>query len=461
MSTLNHADTESDYYNGLNQKLLAAIPAESRRVLELGCANGRLGQRFKELHPFVRWHGVDLSADAVAAAGQHLDRATQMNLDEPDLQALGQGYDTIVIGDLLEHLRQPGRLLETLHRISQADATIVCCLPNMGHLSVIERLLVGDISYDSAGLLDETHTRFFTAASAGKMFLDAGWLPHLQDQHRVDAAPTAFLSHLLQAVQTLGVPPDTAKKNFGLYQMVLTCRKWQAPVVTSDKVAPFSVIVPVNKPWQFELNIARSPGLAEVGAQIIPVVGATSAADAYAQGAAQAHHPWRVLAHQDVYFPRGSGHALSAQLSHLEATGRSGAPIGFVGLELQSGRRCKVGMLLDRTRMVNQPASQQAASLDEFAVVLHEKSRLSIDPALGWHLWGTDLCLQVEQVTGHHLGQVLRVPLFHNSLTGVELPEAFEDSARHLLTKYPQHQTISNPCADLTRLPLEPTSTAA
>jgi hypothetical protein len=36
----------SNYYDGLNQKLLAAIPTDAQRVLELGCANGRLGQRF-------------------------------------------------------------------------------------------------------------------------------------------------------------------------------------------------------------------------------------------------------------------------------------------------------------------------------------------------------------------------------------------------------------------------------
>jgi len=33
--------------DGLNEKLLAAIPP-SKNVLELGCATGRLGQRYKE-----------------------------------------------------------------------------------------------------------------------------------------------------------------------------------------------------------------------------------------------------------------------------------------------------------------------------------------------------------------------------------------------------------------------------
>ena len=37
-------------------------------------ANGLLGRRFKELHPGVQWWGVDVSADAVAAAS-HLAAA--------------------------------------------------------------------------------------------------------------------------------------------------------------------------------------------------------------------------------------------------------------------------------------------------------------------------------------------------------------------------------------------------
>lgn len=33
----------SAYHDGLNAKLLDAIPTDARHVLELGCASGRLG----------------------------------------------------------------------------------------------------------------------------------------------------------------------------------------------------------------------------------------------------------------------------------------------------------------------------------------------------------------------------------------------------------------------------------
>jgi 2-polyprenyl-3-methyl-5-hydroxy-6-metoxy-1,4-benzoquinol methylase len=443
-----------NYYDGLNQKLLEAIPTDARRVLELGCANGRLGQRYKELHEQVTWHGVELSPDAAQAARAHLDQVMQLDLDRADLSGLEGGYDTIVIGDLLEHLHDPGRMLEALYELGSSDAKIVCCLPNMSHLSVIQRLIAGDISYDPNGLLDRTHVRFFSPSSAFKLFLDAGWLPHMQDQYRFDLPQTPFTARVVEAAQALGIPAVTALQNFDCYQMILVCAKWPMQrLLMPGKRAPFSVIVPINRPWQYELNIARSPGLQEVGAQVI-CVQADSAAAAFDKGAAQATQAWRVMAHQDVYFPRGTGYALAQQLGAIEAAGLTGAPIGFAGLSAdpaEPGATRHAGLVIDRRHLFRNAPAQTGVSIDELAVALHADSRLVIDPQLGWHLWATDLCLQAEALADRPIGQILDVPLFHNSSTDCTLPKEFHDSARHLMSKHPQRLSIPTLCGNLVR----------
>lgn len=445
----------SNYYDGLNLKLLAAIPREARRVLELGCANGRLGQRFKELHPGVTWWGVDIAQEAVTAASAHLDRVFKLNLDTDDLAVLEGGFDVIVIGDLLEHLHDPVKTLEKLYDLSAPGAQIVCCLPNMAHLSVIERLVAGDISYDQMGLLDQTHTRFFSPSSAFKTFLDGGWLPHLQDQYRVEVPQTHFAARIVEAAQALGLPEETAKRNLGLYQMILVCKKWSMEALLKPGPnAPISIIVPVNRPWQYELNVARSPGLREINAEIIALQGADSAAAAYQAGAQRASHAWRVMVHQDVYFPTGSGFALARQLALLEQAGRTAAPVGFAGLEDVASPQALVryaGMVIDRTALFSHPGSDGALSIDEFAVALHRDSPLSIDPALGWHLWGTDLCLQAEARAQRPMAQILEVPLFHNSTTGYALPDVYYESAQRLLDKYPQLDRIPTLCGEIQR----------
>jgi hypothetical protein len=211
----------------------------------------------------------------------------------------------------------------------------------------------------------------------------------------------------------------------------------------------FSVIVPVTRPWQHELNIQRSPGLAEVGADIITVSNAKNAADAYQQGRKLARHPWAILAHQDVYFPTGTGFSIAKQLGRLTKEKKTHAPAGFAGIALDppSNTHRHAGLVIDRTRRFDHPGSDAAVSLDEFAVALHRDMGDCIDPALGWHLWATDLCLQ--HTAAHHTATILRVPLFHNSTTGHRLPPEFTQSAQRLSSKYPQYSAIPTLCSTI------------
>jgi len=314
---------------------------------------------------------------------------------------------------------------------------------------------MGDMTFDGGGVLDAAHARFLSPASAYKLLLDTGWLPHLRTQCRSEVPETVFSSRLIGAAMALGLPRQTAQRNLGLQFMVVVCSKvrLRAPSVAT-RYAPFSVIVPVNRPLELELNIARSPGLREVSAEVITVEGATSAADAFERGAAQAKHDWRLFVHQDVYFPTGSGLMLAEQLGAMVLDGRAIAPVGFAGLEAESDLRSGLryaGQVIDRTQHFDHPDSTAGVSIDEFAVALHKSTPVALDPTLGWHLWGTDLCLQALALGGAPCGQILRVPLFHNSTTGYTLPFEYQGSAGLLLEKYSLFDTIPTLCGALQR----------
>jgi 2-polyprenyl-3-methyl-5-hydroxy-6-metoxy-1,4-benzoquinol methylase len=438
----------SAYFNGLNQKLFSTLPARARSVLELGCANGRLGAQYKISHPDTRWTGIEISADAAREAAHHLDEVHVIDVESEDLSRLPGGYDLVVLGDLLEHMKHPERLLERLFDMTAENANMVICLPNMGHVSVLHRLLAGDISYDDAGLLDRTHLRFYSAASAFKTILDAGWLPDLQDTYDVPITENKTDHLIMLAAESMGLPSATARRNLSMYQMVINCIKW--PLENIANIAEperFSVIVPVTRPWQNELNIKRSPGLAEVQAEIICISNAENAAQAYAKGRSMAKHPWVIFAHQDVYFPTGTGYAISKQLGRLTREHKTTIPAGFAGIARDpvNGASMPAGLVIDRTRLFNQPASQAAISLDEFAIAMHHDMQAHIDPKLGWHLWATDLCLQ-QNILHRTAPHVLRVPLFHNSTTAHSLPPEFEESARILAMKYPTLRNIPTLC---------------
>ena len=434
------------YYDGLNEKLLSAIPSR-RKVLELGCAGGRLGAAYKQAHPETTWVGVDLDRDALVYAAQRLDAVHHMNLDTDPIQSLGSGFDCIVFGDLIEHVKSPERLLQALSGISTEDAMLICCVPNMGHISVLERMLLGDLSYEAAGLLDRTHLRFFSPPALCKNLLDAGWLPTQHDTIAVQHPNLALLKALLDAAVAIHVPRKTALLSLITYQVVVRCSKSEQthPIENSSRV---SVLVAVNDETQFALNVLASPGLREIDAGIVPCIGAANAAEAFEQGRARATGDWLLYCHQDVYFPKGGGYRIAQRLAGISAEQAPAALLGFAGLSLHaSGALQRSGLAVDRHILFDHPSSQTAISLDELAVLLHRETRYRLDPALGWHTWATDLCLQaLYHPDGGRFAEILRVPVHHNSVSDHTLPASYHASARQLAAKYPQLDGIATLC---------------
>jgi hypothetical protein len=369
--------------------------------------------------------------------------------------AFSEPYDCVVVDSRSSTLRDAAAALEALHEWTTPRARLVCAWPNMGHFDLLQRLVMGDMSHDASGPLAAAHARGFTPASAYKLLLDAGWLPDLKAQRRTEVPENVFSARLIAAAMALGLPRQTAQRNLGLQTMVVVCDKVALrPPSAATRYSPFSVIVPVNRPLELALNIERSPGLREVGAQVIPVVGARSAADAFERGSAQATQPWRLFVHQDVYFATGTGFMLAEHLGALHADGRHAAPVGFAGLHGEQGPSGPVryaGQVVDRTQLFDHPASSSAVSIDEFAIALHADSPLAPDASLGWHLWATDLCLQALVLGGAPCGEVVRVPLFHNSTTGYTLPVEFHESAQVLLGKYAHLPRVPTLCGLIER----------
>lgn len=164
-----------------------------------------------------------------------------------------------------------------------------------------------------------------------------------------------------------------------------------------------------------------------------------------------------MLVRQDVYFPKGSGMTLAQQLGSLTEQGKTGAPVGFASLEpgRQAADRTVVsysGFVIDRTNRFDHEPSEAAVSIDELAVAMHQDCEVSIDPGLDWHLWATDLCLQGLAIARRSaIARIIRVPLFHNSVTDFTLPDAFHRSAELLLAKYPGWDGIPTLCGQLRR----------
>ncbi len=143
------------------------------RVLDLGCAGGLLGAELRERGHVVT--GVDGSPPP--GAEENLDRLVVADLDAglPDDVAGDGPFDVVLAVDVLEHLRDPARLLRQLHKVTSAETVLVSSVPNIAHWYPRLRIGFGRFDYDRRGILDATHLRFFTWRSFAAMAARAGW----------------------------------------------------------------------------------------------------------------------------------------------------------------------------------------------------------------------------------------------------------------------------------------------
>ncbi|WCM52916.1 class I SAM-dependent methyltransferase [Pseudomonas sp. WJP1] len=160
-----------------NPDLLKLMPANARRVVEIGCSSGALAREYKKLNPHVHYTGIEIDPGYAQLAREHCDRVLDMNIETAcaDLLAGDLAADCWVFGDVLEHLYDPWALLQKIREASAPGSCVVACIPNAQHWSVQARLSVGDFRYEDAGLFDRTHIRWFTLVTMLELFTQAGW----------------------------------------------------------------------------------------------------------------------------------------------------------------------------------------------------------------------------------------------------------------------------------------------
>src|SRR5262249_30988776 len=99
------------YYRGCNQALLRAVPAAARRILEVGCAEGRLGAALKQQDPHRAVYGLEREPAVAARAAERLDRVFALDVEREAVPLEPGSLDCLVYGGVLEHLHDPESVL--------------------------------------------------------------------------------------------------------------------------------------------------------------------------------------------------------------------------------------------------------------------------------------------------------------------------------------------------------------
>ena len=118
--------------------------------------------------------GVELDAEAAAHATRYR-KVIVGSIEDESVQGQLATYDVVLLLDVLEHLADPAAVLRRAASWLRPDGIVLCSIPNVAHWRVRLSLLRGKFEYTDSGLLDRTHLRWFTRASARRLIEDAGY----------------------------------------------------------------------------------------------------------------------------------------------------------------------------------------------------------------------------------------------------------------------------------------------
>ena len=135
------------------QLFLELVGGPGKDVLDLGCRYGALTQAYLEGN---RVTGVDVDREALAEAAKLGVETRWADLDEPFPFEAGR-FDVVVAGELLEHLRDPQRLVADLRRVLRPGGTFVASVPNAYRLKGRLLFLIGRPPEN-----DPTHLQMFS-----------------------------------------------------------------------------------------------------------------------------------------------------------------------------------------------------------------------------------------------------------------------------------------------------------
>jgi len=146
-----------------------------QRVLDIGCGEGFFAKQVAEAGNSVV--GVDAlrTPEHIQVFEDYIQTDLEGGLGRVSERMGERRFDRILLQDVLEHVRDPARLLVETRDLLSANGLLLVSVPNVANVTVRLSLLVGRFEYAERGILDRTHLRFFTRKSARRLLLESGF----------------------------------------------------------------------------------------------------------------------------------------------------------------------------------------------------------------------------------------------------------------------------------------------
>ena len=192
-----------------NPEVLELIPQTAARVIEIGCSSGALAREFRKGSPGIHWLGMEIDASYAELAARYCDETMVADVEKcsPEFYESQRATDCWIFSDVLEHLKDPWSVLRKIREVIPANGSIVACVPNAQHWTVIAKLALGDFRYEDMGLFDRTHLRWFTRMTLVELFEAQGFRV-VEGTPRISQEPhPAVLQFVTELAKNFGADP--------------------------------------------------------------------------------------------------------------------------------------------------------------------------------------------------------------------------------------------------------------
>jgi 2-polyprenyl-3-methyl-5-hydroxy-6-metoxy-1,4-benzoquinol methylase len=162
----------------LRLPLLRLIEGRPKRILEIGCGHGQALLFLKHQHSAEFVAGVELVPEVAAIARRNSQIDTVLTGDVEQVQLdFPEGYfDLIIASHVLEHVKDPWSVTRRLGTLLSPEGQLIGSLPNVRNARVsLPLVFFGKWQYTQEGILDWTHTKFFTSSTIRDLLQASGF----------------------------------------------------------------------------------------------------------------------------------------------------------------------------------------------------------------------------------------------------------------------------------------------
>lgn len=160
------------YANTGNPPLIDLLDAGCRNVLDVGCGAGDNAALLKARHLDCKVFGITRSAPEAELARCHMEQCWVFDVEgEVPEELANHSFDALIFSHVLEHLREPAAVLARFVKLLVPGGAVLIAVPNVLSWPQQVQFLLGRFEYEAAGVLDDTHLRFFTFFTADQYLL--------------------------------------------------------------------------------------------------------------------------------------------------------------------------------------------------------------------------------------------------------------------------------------------------